>query len=250
LGATRELLLPVTFLGCFALYYFARLPFGVVLACSLPMLLLYALSPLWAARSLARFDRDSVRLLAAHDPAKLRARYRRALGMRWFAAPGLRAERKAMVLLECGEPRAASHAYREAIDELGALAPPRVILGYAHASFAIGDDGAAISMYQRVIDELGALPGVERKLAHALVRAGRDLDRALELLERAQSEVGEANARGELNLLRALALAKRGEHERARALVAENEASSDSARELRDETERLLNGTAAVGARS
>ena len=65
LGATRELMLPVTVLGCFALYYLAEQPFWVVVACAAPMLLLYAVAPLWAARSLASFDRDAIGLLSS-----------------------------------------------------------------------------------------------------------------------------------------------------------------------------------------
>jgi hypothetical protein len=243
LGATRELLLPATLVACFALYYFARQPFAVVLACALPMLLLYALAPLWAARSLARFDRDSVRLLAAGDPAALRARYRSALGMRLFSPAAQLSERNAMVLLESGQTLQARAAYRDALSELGSGASARVLLGHAHASFATGDDAAAISSYRRVLATVGALPGVERKLACALVRHGEDLRAALALLDRAGPELGQSAERQELALWRALAFAKLGDRARARELMAQvAEARSPSAIELRAQIQRRLDG--------
>jgi tetratricopeptide (TPR) repeat protein len=246
LGATRELLLPATLLGCFALYYWGQLPFRSIVLCAVPMLVLYALAPLWAARSLAHFDRDSVELLAARAPERLRSRYRRALGMRLFSPPAWLAERKAMVLLECGDARGARVAYREALDELGAAAPPRVVLGYGHASFATGDDQTAIAMYRRVLDNVGALPGVERKLAHALVRQGEDLREALAMLTRTEREVGDAAQREELVLLRALAFAKLGETARARELLQQSDGSAPSGlAALRAEVAQRLAGSVA-----
>jgi tetratricopeptide (TPR) repeat protein len=246
LGATRELLLPATLLGCFALYYFGQQPLRVVFACAVPMLLLYALAPLWAARSAVRFDRDSVGLLAARSPRRLRARYRRALGMRLFAPPALLAERKAMVLLECGDARGARRAYQDALDELGPTAPLRVVLGYGHASFATGDDASAIAMYRRVLASTGALPGVERKLAYALVRHGEDLRGALALLDRTAKEIEEVDGQHELTLLRALAFAKLGESARARELLAQAApARAASAAALRAQIIERLDGAVA-----
>jgi tetratricopeptide (TPR) repeat protein len=242
LGATRELLLPAMFIVCFALYYWLEWPRWAVFACAAPMLALYGTAPLLAARSMAKFDRDSVQLLAARDPARLRARYRRALGMRLFAPPALLAERRAMVLLESGRARAARHAYLIALDELGAAAPLRVVLGFAHASFAVGDDDAAIRTYRQVLDSAGALPGVERKLAHALVRRGLELDVALTLLARTEREVTASDARAELLLLRALALAKLGEHARARELLSQVDAQTDAARALRADVLQQIEG--------
>jgi hypothetical protein len=234
LGATRELILPATLIGCFALYYFAELPFWAVLTCAAPMMVVYALAPLWAARSMAAFDRATVSLLAKRDPSRLRARYSRALGMRLFGAPGLVAERKAMMLLECGSPRAALAAYRDALDELGKAAPDRVVLGAAHASFAAGDDAGAVVLYRRVLGSVGALPGVERKLAHALIRRGEDLEEALSLLERTGSQLSDAEAKQEQLLMRALANAKLGRTDTARELLQRASSESERARELHE----------------
>jgi tetratricopeptide (TPR) repeat protein len=242
MGATRELLLPATLLGCFGLYYWGEFSFGSIMACAAPMLVLYAAAPLWAASSLAQFDRDSVGLLAARAPARLLTRYRRALGMRLFSPPALLAERRAMVLLECGDARGARAAYHEALEELGAAAPARVVLGQGHASFATGDDATAIVMYRRVLESVGALPGVERKLGHALVRKGEDLQAALALLTRAQREVTDDKQRQELNLLRALAFAKLGETERARELLDQANGATDAAAALRAEIVERLSG--------
>jgi hypothetical protein len=243
LGATRELLLPGTLLICFALRYWGELPFRAIVLGALPMLVLYAIAPLWAARSLAQFDRDSVGILAARAPQRLRGRYRRALGMRLFSPPAWLAERKAMVLLECGDARGARAAYQEALEEMGASAPPRVLLGHGHASFATGDDQTAIAMYRRVLDSVGAMPGVERKLAHALVRQGEDLEAALALLTRTEREAVDAEQRDELLLLRALAFAKLGETARARALLEQSHASPGKLASLRDEVVQRVAGS-------
>ena len=230
--------------GGFTLYYFAEQPFWVVLCAAAPMLVLYALSPLWAARSVAAFDRDSVRMLAARDPSRLKRRYQRALGMRLFAAPGQVAERKAMVLLECGAARAAQAAFAEALEELGTRAPDRVLLGAAHASFAARDYPSAIALYRRVLGGVGALPGVERKLALALVRHGEDLSAALGLLARTQHEVGSGASKQELYLTCALAHAKLGERAQAQAALTraddEHPEPSVDARELRGQVLELL----------
>jgi tetratricopeptide (TPR) repeat protein len=203
----------------FVLYYFAEQPMWVVLTWAVPFMVVYALAPLWAARSLAAFDKDSVRILAQRNPAALKARYSRAVGMRLFAPPGELAERKAMVMLESGAFRAAQAAFLEALEELGTSAPDRVVLGAAHASFAAGDHAGAIVLYRRVLQGVGALPGVERKLALALVRHGEDLGDAVEILERTLHEVGAGAPRQELLLMRALAHAKLGDAKLAQAAL-------------------------------
>ncbi len=238
LGATRELLLPTTLLGCFALYYLLAQPFWVVLACAVPMLGLYAFAPVLAVRSMASFDRDAIDLLAKRDAKALRRRYDRALGMRLFSPPGLRAERKAMVLAECGDTLGARDAYREAHEEHSGRPPLRVLLGYAHASFALRDDPRAIELYRMLLSNGGPLPGVERNLAHALVRSGEDLEEALEILRRCEREPGPAPRQVELKLLRALAHAKRGERVQAQELL--GEAGEGNAAELRSELMELL----------
>lgn len=246
LGATRELLLPTTVFGCFALYYLAEQPFWLVMTCAVPMLCLYALAPLWAARSMAAFDRDSVRLLASRAPARLRSRYARSLGMRLFAPAGAVAERKGMMLLECGSVHAAREAYREALDEFGPAAAERVVLGAAHASFAAGEDADAIVLYRRVLERVGALPGVERKLAHALIRHGEDLEDALQLLDRSESPPIDPETKRELCLLRALAHAKLGRTSLAREFFARVDAphgrESTSVQSLRAEVSDRLDG--------
>ncbi|HKP64490.1 MAG TPA: hypothetical protein VJV78_47460 [Polyangiales bacterium] len=241
LGATRELLLPVSVLGCFALYYLAEQPFWVVLVCAVPMLVLYAMAPLWAAKSMASFDRDAVDLLAARKSDELRRRYARALGLRLFGVPALRAERKAMVLAECGDARGAREAYREALEEHAERAPLRVMLGFAHSSFTLGDDVRAIAMYKKLLASAPSLPGVERNLAHALVRQGEDLQVALSMLARAEREPLDEVQKQQLKLLRGLAHAKLGDHTRAQQLLAEADSSHEQTAALRSELlQRLL----------
>jgi tetratricopeptide (TPR) repeat protein len=240
LGATRELLLPTTLLACFAIYYLLEQPFWVVIACAVPMLALYAFAPMLAARSVARFDRDAIGFLASRNATALRRRYNRAVGMRLFSPPGLRAERKAMVLAESGDTRGARDAYREAHEEHSGRPPLRVLLGYAHASFSLGDDQRAIELYRALLTAGGPLPGVERNLAHALVRRGEDLQEALSMLGRCEREPALEPRQTELKLLRALAHAKLGEHARARELLTQAGTPEHGA-ELRSELSQLLN---------
>jgi tetratricopeptide (TPR) repeat protein len=235
-------LLPATILVCFWLYYGAHKSFSVVLGCALPMLVFYACAPWWAADSLASFDRDAVRLLAAGRPKSLLGRYQTAIGMRLFSPPALRAERKAMALAEAGKTLAARIAFKEALDEHGDAVPLRVMLGYAHTSFVLGEDQAAIPMYRRLLASTGSLPGVERHLAQALVRQGEDLQQALDLLERAAREPDET-LRAELVLVRAVAYAKLGNKRRAQELMAQEQSVvSEGANELRAQIGVLLGG--------
>jgi tetratricopeptide (TPR) repeat protein len=241
LGATRELLLPATVLGCFGLYYLAEQPFWVVLLCAVPMLILYAVAPLWAAKSMASFDREAIDLLSARQSDALRWRYTRALGLRLFGLPALRAERKAMVLAECGDARGARAAYQEALEEHADRAPLRVMLGLAHSCFTLGDDSRAIAMYRKLLVSAPSLPGVERNLAHALVRQGEDLQDALAMLARAEREPLDDVQKQQIKLLRGLAHAKLGEHARAHEFLAQADPSQEQTAELRGELlKRLL----------
>jgi predicted Zn-dependent protease len=183
------------------------------------MVVLYALAPTWAARSLADFDRDVVRLLSTGKRAALPGRYARALGMRLFSPPALVAERRGMVAAETDRPAEARAGFRSAMLEYGPAAPLRVLLGYAHACYALGDDAEAIRVYGELLKQQGALPGVQRNLAHAMVRSGQSLREALELIDRVEGESDDPQRRGELSLVRALAHAKLGEYERAQALL-------------------------------
>jgi tetratricopeptide (TPR) repeat protein len=219
LAGIRELLLPLTVAACFVLYYLAELPFGAVVSIAAPMLVLYALAPAWAARSLAAFDRDVVRLLSSGRRAALPGRFARAVGMRLFSPPALVAERRGVVAAESDRPAEARAGFRSAMLEYGPAAPLRVLLGYAHACYALGDDAEAIRVYRQLLEQQGALPGVKRNLAHAMVRRGQFLREALELIDRVEGESEDPQRRGELSLVRALAHAKLGEHERAQALL-------------------------------
>ncbi len=247
LGATRELLLPATVLVCFLLYYLGHKPFGLIALCAAPMLLLYALAPYWAARSAQSFDRDAVRFLASGRPSALVPRYTIALGMRLFSPSAVSAERKAMALAENGDAEGARAAYLDSLQEYGASVPLRVMLGYAHMSFALGDDAAAIPMYKKLLLSAGTLPGVERNLAHALVRSGQELVQALPMLERAERETHDPARRLELKLIRALAHAKLGDRVLAEDLLGEAEgASGESAELLREEVRALREPVARV----
>jgi hypothetical protein len=242
-AGVRELLLPVTVLACFVLYYVLELPGWVVAAVAAPIVVLYALAPAWAERSVASFDRDLVRLLSTGRRASLPGRYARALGMRMFAPPAVSAERRAVVAAENGLPREARASYRVALHEHGRGAPLRVLLGYAHACYELRDDGEAIRAYRDLLAQTTALPGVRRNLAHALVRRGEALREALELID---AEGGSGHA-PERELLRAVAYAKLGEHGRASELAERTrDAEGALAEALRVELQRALDGVSAA----
>ncbi len=242
----RELLLPLAVAACFVLYYFAEQPWWVMVAVALPMLALYLFAPRWAALSVARFDRDLVRLLSTGRQSLLPGRYARSFGMRMFSAPAVRAERRAVVAAENGHPAEARAAYRNALREQPSGAPLRVLLGYAHACYALGDDVEAIRVYRELLDQAGSLPGVRRNLAHALVRHGDSLREALSLIEGDLALDTGSERKAERDLLRAVAHAKLGERERARELAEQSaQAQGDLAVALRVELQRALDGAAA-----
>jgi tetratricopeptide (TPR) repeat protein len=245
LAGTRELLLPVTVMVCFVLYYFAGQPWWTLLAIALPMVGVYVSAPAWAASSVASFDRDLVRLLSTGKRAQLPGRYARALGMRLFAPPAVRAERRAVVAAENGQPAAARAGYRAALREHGSRAPLRVLLGYAHACYALAEDAEAIRVYRELLDQAGSLPGVRRNLAHAMVRLGDSLREALELIDRDSQQDADAVRQAERDLLRAVAHAKLGDRERARDLAQRTLAlDGELAESLRQELQRALEGAA------
>jgi tetratricopeptide (TPR) repeat protein len=213
---TRNSLIPLSLVVCFALVYWLRAaPFWIAVV-GVPIVLLYVGAPRLGRTSLARFDRDAIGLLASGRKAELRARYARAILMRLFAAPALAAERRGLVAAETGDAAGARSAYRAALDGYPQdRAPVAVRLGLAHAAFALGDDREAILHYQGVLTNDGRFPRVARNLAHALARRGEELDQAEELAEEALRESKDASAK----LVRALVHAKRGEAGPARKLL-------------------------------
>lgn len=245
LAGARELLLPLTVISCAALYYLAHLPGWTVAACAAPMLALYAFAPMIGARSVADFDRDLVRLLSTGRRNRLPVRYARAIGMRLFAPPAVTAERRAVVAAETGDMGEAKLSYRRAHLEYGAHAPLRVLLGYAHACYALGDDGEAIRVYRGLLKQTGTLPGVQRNLAHAMVRRGESLREALQLIDADQTTSNTPERNAELDLLRAVAHAKLGERDRASALLEQcGAANGEQASALRAELQRALDHVA------
>lgn len=245
-AGAREFLLPLTVFVCFLLYYVLEAPGWIVAVIAIPAVALYAMAPAWADRSTARFDRDLVRLLSTQQRAALPRRYARAIGMRMFARPHVRAERHALVAAENGLHDRARVSYRVALRGHEGAAPLRVLLGYAHACHATADDGEAIRVYRQLLSQVGTLPSVRRNLAHSLVRHGTALREALELMEgEAGNTPGSARPRDpEIDLMRALAHAKLGEHDRARELMALAEhASSELAQSLRRELQRAFDGS-------
>lgn len=236
---TRNALIPLSIATCFVLVYVVEAPPWTVLPIGLVVMALYLAAPRLGRRSLARFDRDLVQLLARGSRAELWARYHRAVGMRLFEAPARVAERRGIVAAETGDPEGARDAYQEALEGYADGAAPRSVqLGLAHASYAIGDDEAAIRAYRAVLSGGASLPRVARNLAHALARRGQDLGQAERLAEQLLREAPEPE--GELLLLRALVHARKGQRGPARKLLAKARAEGEAAEELREEVRRAL----------
>ncbi|MEQ8453585.1 MAG: hypothetical protein RLO52_41610 [Sandaracinaceae bacterium] len=239
---TRHALIPTSIAVCFTLVYGVEAAPWWVIVIGAPALLLYLGAPTIGRRSLARFDRDAVRLLSGGQRRRLPRRYARALGMRLFAPPALVAERRGLVHAETGAPGPARAAYREALDGYPEdAAPIGVMLGLAHASFALGDSADAIARYRAVWRRSKTFPRVAKNLAHALARKGEDLAEAETLAERALADAPEPPP-AELSLVRALVHAKRGQRGPARKLLKRARAHEDAARleELVEEVETAL----------
>ncbi len=237
---TRNALIPLSIVVCFVLVYVVRAAPFWILPIGGSVMVLYLVAPLIGRRSLARFDRDLVQLLARGRARALPGRLRRAIGMRLFAPPALVAERGGLVEAENGRSARAQAAYRAAQEGYGDdAAPLSVRLGLAHASYALGDDDAAIAAYRTVLREAPSLPRVKANLTHALARSGRDLSEAEQLAEEVLRESSGESA--ELSLLRALVHARRGQKGPAKKILRACEgAEGDRARVLRDEVRAAL----------
>ena len=238
---TRNALIPGSIALCFVIVYVIELHPGWVFVVGALVSALYLFVPHLGKRSLARFDRDLVQLLARGKRASLEARYRRALGMRLFAPPALVAERRGLVAAEVGSAERARAAYLDALEGYGpGEAPLSVRLGLAHACYALGDDEEAIRNYRAVVEKSGGLPQVAQRFAHALARHGQALDEAERMAERLLADAGD-DPPAERVLLRALVHAKRGQKGPARKLVKGTaEADGDLAAQLRGEIEEAL----------
>lgn len=238
---TRNALIPGSIALCFVLVYVIEVRPVWVFPVGAAVMALYLLAPHLGKRSLARFDRDVVQLLARGERARLEARYRGALGMRLFAAPALVAERRGLVAAEVGSAERARAAYLDALEGYGpGEAPLSVRLGLAHACYALGDDEEAIRNYRAVVEKSGGLPHVAQRFAHSLARHGEQLDEAERMVERLLADAsGEPPA--ERVLLRALVHAKRGQKGPARKLVKSTAgAQGDLPTQLRAEIDEAL----------
>lgn len=235
----RNLLIPLSLVLAFALVYGLGLRLGVAVLVISPIVLLYVLAPYWAVSSAKAFDRDALRLRAAGRTGELRARFRRALGMRLFAPPMAPAERLAEVLRETGDAAGARREYQRALTAAGGSPTLSMMVGLAHSAFAAGEHGEAIAAYRRVLGVDASLPLVRLRLARALLRrdAKGDLADALELIATIPASAAD---REELALLRAYAAARAGEEAQARAAL--TPAASETHPALVSEIEDALRG--------
>ncbi|MBX3272904.1 MAG: hypothetical protein KF729_21760 [Sandaracinaceae bacterium] len=232
----RHALIPASLVACFAMLYVFALEPVWLLAVVAPLCALYVAAPGIGRRSLARFDRDALPLLARRDGPALRARLARAIGMHLFAPPARVAERRGMVAAETGAPDRARAAYRAAIGGYPEdRAPVAVRLGLAHACYALGDDREAIRLYRAILKAEGTFPHVERRLAHALARRGEALEDAEELADAARRQLDDAEAQ----LVRALVHARRGQRGPAKKLL-RGARRAEGVDRLREEVEVAL----------
>jgi len=233
---TRHALIPISVVLCFALVYVWRVEIWWIAAVGLPAIALYLAAPRLGRASMARFDRDALRLLAADREGELPARYARAVWMRLFAPPAAVAARRGLVAAETGEAYRARAAYRDAIAAYPEdRAPVAARLGYAHACYQSGDDAEAIRAYREILKRDGTFPSLERRLAASLAREGVDLDDA----ERLADAAHEQSPDDEAKLVRALVLAARGRRGPARKLLKQAR-DAEELEALREEVETML----------
>jgi len=239
----RGALLPASLVLVFCLIYGFNIPFGLAAAASIPFIALFVFAPAWARASLARFDRDALRLLSIGQQDRMGDRLRRALGARLFAAPARMWERRGLVAAENGRPREARLAYSRAMKgyEEAAHVPVSLLLGYAHACYALGLDAEAVKHYRRVLADSGTMPRVERNLAHVLIRKGEGVRDALDLLDQAARSASDEDARGEVTLIRAFGEARLGNRATAKQLLEDAVAvRTEAAEALREEVREHL----------
>jgi tetratricopeptide (TPR) repeat protein len=239
----RTGLLPLSLVVFAALLYAAGWSFGAALASTIPFVAGFLLAPRWANASLAALDRDLVQLSQAGKKGELARRVDRALGLRLFGPPAHRAERRARVAMELGDAATAKKLYEKAFAgyEDRTDAPLGVRLGHAHACHVSGAHAEAIAAYRDVLATHGAMPRVRRNLAWSLLEEGEAARDALALLEHADKEAPDDDARAEVGLLTAWALARLGERKRARELLAANtDVATEVGTQLRAEVEAAL----------
>lgn len=212
---TRLALLPVGVLvAAIARFAFAA-PFSVTALLTAPFVLLFAAAPWLARRALARFDRDSVLLLATDRKNELWPLYRASRALRLFVSPAELAARRGFMHAETDDPEAAAGAYFEALEGFRGSAPLSVMLGHAHACYASDQDEAAIAGYRGVLATGSGVPRVSLNLAHALLRTEQPATEALTVLEGVDPDGGTAEDQRKVRLMLALAHARAGSSRQA-----------------------------------
>ena len=218
-------LLPLTFWAAGGLAFFLAVagaaPLVAAFLLAAPFAVLALVAPLWARRSIRRFDVDQVKLLSRGATHALLPRLRRAWGMRLFASRDLLAEREGRVALESGQHRRARRAFAVALSSWHDedRAPLSVRLGYAHACYALGDHAEARWVYSRLLEQVGALPRVATSYAHALHLGGAEAAEIANALSRAERSCPDDEERVVLALLRAHLAAAAQQRSKARAAL-------------------------------
>ncbi|MEM9072651.1 MAG: tetratricopeptide repeat protein [Myxococcota bacterium] len=208
------MLLPLSFAVIFGVRYGLGTSLTLAFAVAAPLVLLFAVAPLLAARSRRRFERVLATALAAGDTELLEIAWRRARAFRWFGWPTEVLETKGLVATTLGDVEGARGAYQLAREAHGGVGSLGVELGLGDACYQLGDDPAAIEALRRVVTEDPTHHRARRQLAHALLRSGADEGEALELLETCP----EADGKGAHldRMLRAAAYASVGDKESAK----------------------------------
>lgn len=148
--------------------------FTLAMAAGAPLVLLFAVAPVLAARSRRRFERGLGMALARGQGGELEALLRAARAFRWFGSPGEVAEKEGLVASEAGDHARAKEAYARAAEGWRGPAPMAVELGFAHACFELGEDAKAVTSYRRVLAWEPTMRLARERIAQALLRAGLD----------------------------------------------------------------------------
>lgn len=208
----RAGLLPLAFGVVFAVRYGFSTSLTIAMAAAAPLILLFVVSPLLAARSQSRFDQVIAGALAMGKPGLLERAWSRARLFRVFGAPGEVWERRGLIASVQGEHASARDAYAKAKKCYERTGPISVELGLADSCFELGEHLDAVAGYEQVLRWDPTLHRARRNLGFALVALGR-AEEALPWLEGCPEPGGDAH---HYRLLRAAVYAAIGKHKQAR----------------------------------
>lgn len=169
----RAGLLPVAFAVVFGVRYGMGTSLTIAMAAAAPLILLFVVSPLLAARSQRSFDQVVAAALATGKPSLLERAWKRAWLFRIFGSPGEVHERRGLIASANEDWAEARDAYVAAKKSYERVAPISVMFGWADACFELEEYADAAEGYEQVLRWDPTLHRARRNLGFALVALDR-----------------------------------------------------------------------------